>query len=309
MERDWLYRGAQRRHSAAPNKNLSSSVSCLEAKRSMIDRTAQLPVVQQCKLLDLARSSARYRRKGPSAAQLQLQRRVDEIYTRCPYAGSRMIRDILRLQGFSVGRERVRKLMRKMGIVALAPKPNTSKPAVGHKIYPYLMKTLAVDAPNVAWCTDITYIRISGGFVYMVAVMDWYSRKILAWRLSNSLDSRFCLEALEEAFEHYGAPQVFNTDQGAQFTSNEWIKALEERKVRISMDGKGRATDNAFIERFWRSLKYEEVYLHEYDTMAKARRRIRSYVEHYNAARPHSGNAGKTPDSCYIQGYLQPKVA
>lgn len=256
-------------------------------------------VVRQCKLLGLARSTALYRPKEASDRDLELQKRIDEVYTRHPFFGSRQIRNTLRDEGIQVGRRRIRRLMRVMGLEALAPKPNTSKPAKGHTVYPYLMRNVVIDQPNAAWCADITYIRVRGGFVYMVAIMDWHSRKILAWRLSNTMDSTFCIEALREAIGRYGPPAVFNTDQGAQFTSGDWIGVLKAHKIRISMDGKGRATDNAFIERFWRSLKYEEVYLHDYTSVALARKRIADYVAFYNQLRPHQGNDGRAPDKVY----------
>jgi putative transposase len=261
----------------------------------MIDKSATLTVSKQCELLELPRSSAYYKPLGPSASELLLMRRIDEIYTEFPFFGSRQMVRMLRTFGHNVGRNRVRRLMRKMGLEALCPKPNLSKPAPGHKVYPYLMKNLSIDGPNQAWCADITYIRLDGGFVYLVAIMDWYSRKILAWELSNSLDENFCVKALKDALASNPTPWVMNTDQGSQFTGQQWTGLLQKRQIKISMDGKGRALDNVFVERFWRSLKYEEVYRREYEDYQDAKRHIKAYIKLYNHRRPHSGLGGKNP--------------
>ncbi len=232
----------------------------------MIDRTHSLPVSRQCRLLDLNRSTVYYQPKGVSDEDLKLMRLIDEIHLKRPFYGSRRIRDDLQGLGYPVNRKKVQRLMRQMGIMALYPKRNTSRPGKGHKIYPYLLKGLTIDRPNQVWATDLTYIPMARGFVYVVAIMDWYSRKVLAWRVSNSMDADPCVEALEEAISCYGVPDIFNTDQGSQFTSDAFTGVLKEAGIKISMDGKGRWVDNVFVERLWRSLKYEEVYLKAYDT-------------------------------------------
>lgn len=249
-------------------------------------------------MLGLPRSTAYYKAVGPDAKTLELMRCIDEIYTQCPFFGSRQMRRMLRTIGHNVGRRRVRRLMRLMGLEALCPKPNLSKPAPGHKVYPYLMKHLVVTRPNQAWCADITYIRLEGGFVYLVAIMDWFSRKVLSWELSNSMEASFCVNALNRAIEKHGYPEVMNTDQGAQFTGESWIGVLTG-KVQISMDGRGRALDNVFVERLWRSLKYEEVYRREYEDIADACHHIASYFEFYNERRPHSSLHDLTPDNVH----------
>jgi putative transposase len=261
----------------------------------MIAKEEKLPITRQCELIDLPRSSAYYKPIGRAAKDLELMRLIDGIYTEFPYYGTRQMRRALRVMGWKVGRRRVRRLMRLMGLEALCPKPNLSKPAAGHKIYPYLMKGLKINRPNQAWCADITYIRLDGGFVYLVAIMDWYSRKILAWELSNSMDASFCVKALQRAIALYGAPEVMNTDQGSQFTGDDWITVLKAHRIRISMDGRGRALDNVFVERFWRTLKYEEVYRREYSGIANARKHLTDYIETYNTRRPHSSLNDRTP--------------
>jgi len=253
----------------------------------MIDRAEKLPITQQCRLLEVARSSFYYRLKPIPEADLELMRRIDEIHLKLPFYGSRRIRDRLQDDGYYVNRKRVQRLMRQMGIAALHPKRNTSKPRKGHKIYPYLLKALTIDRPNQVWCADICYIPMARGFLYLVAVMDWYSRKVLSWRLSNTLDPDFCVEALQEALDGYGAPEIFNTDQGAQFTSEAFTDVLRASEITISMDGKGRWLDNVFIERLWRSLKYEEVYLKAYESVAEARKSIGDYFAFYNQERRH----------------------
>lgn len=255
----------------------------------------KMPLARQCRLLGLARSTAYHRpRTGPDK-DAKLRNRIDELYTRWPFFGTRQMRDFLRRDGWSVGRKRVRRLMKLMGLEAQCPKPNLSRPAKGHKIYPYLMRGLRIDRPNKAWCADITYIRMQEGFMYLVAVMDWHSRKVLSWALSNTLDTGFCLRALEAAIQSHGVPEVCNTDQGSQFTSSEWTGALKRHGIRISMDGRGRALDNAFVERLWRSLKYEEVYRREYQGVADLRHHLEVYFEFYNHERPHSSLGRQTP--------------
>lgn len=259
----------------------------------------KLPLTRQCRLLGLSRSTAYHRPGTQTDKDARLRNRFDELYTEMPFFGSRQMRDYLRLEGWKVGRKRIQRLMRLMGLQAQCPKPNLSRPAKGHKVYPYLMKSIRVNRPNLAWCADITYIRMEKGFMYLVAVMDWYSRKVLSWSLSNTLDPGFCCRALEEAIRKHGVPQVFNTDQGSQFTSSKWIKALKDHGIRISMDGRGRALDNAFVERLWRSLKYEEVYRREYQGVDELRHHIGAYFAFYNHRRPHSSLEGRTPASVH----------
>lgn len=267
----------------------------------MIDRSNRSPsVVRQCRLLGLPRSSAYYVPSGAGKKGLELMRRIDKLYMTCPFYGSRQMTRALRRDGLRVNRKKVRRLMRMMGLEAQCPKPNLSKPAPGHTVYPYLMKSLKVDRPNQAWCADITYIRLEEGFVYLVAIMDWFSRKVLAWELSNSLDTAFCTEALQRAFRTHGTPEVFNTDQGCQFTSQEWTELLKERGIRISMDGRGRALDNVFVERLWRSVKYEEVYRREYRDMSEARHHLAVYFDFYNRRRPHSMLEDRTPAEAHV---------
>lgn len=255
----------------------------------------KIPVSRQCCLIGLPRSTAYYRPKSPSRKDSALCKRIDEIYTDYPFFGSRQMRNTLRREGWIVGRKRIQRLMRLMGLEAQCPKPNLSRPAKGHKVYPYLMKSMQVDRPNHAWCADITYVRMEQGFMYLVAVMDWHSRKVLSWELSNTLDSDFCVNAFEKALWANGSPRVFNTDQGSQFTSSKWIKALSSRGILISMDGRGRALDNVFVERLWRSLKYEEVYQREYHDVAHLKGSLAKYFEFYNHRRPHAALDGKTP--------------
>ena len=275
----------------------------------MIDRTHALPVTRQCKLLNLNRSSVYYQPTGNSDEDLRLMRRIDEMHLKRPFYGSRRVRDWLQDEGFAVNRKRVQRLMRQMGITALYPKANTSRPGKGHKIYPYLLKGLAIDRPNQVWASDICYVPMARGFVYVVAIMDWYSRKVLAWRVANTMDADFCVEALEEALCRYGAPEIFNTDQGAQFTSEAFTGALKAVGIRISMDGKGRWVDNVFVERLWRSLKYEEVYLKAYETVAEARQSMANYFRFYNRERRHQGLNRQTPDKVYEGSMMWPAAA
>jgi putative transposase len=268
----------------------------------MIDREHELPVVRQCEVLGLSHSTAYYQPVPVPEADLVLMRRIDELHLRWPFLGSRKLRDVLHAEGFAVGRKHVATLMGRMGVSALYRKPKTSTPGTGaaHRVYPYLLKHLAIDTPNQVWATDITYLPMAKGFMYLVAIMDWASRRVLAWRLSNTLTTDFCVEALNEALAKYGTPEIFNTDQGAQFTSVGFTSVLESRGIRISMDGRGRWVDNVFVERLWRSVKYEEVYLHAYGSVAEARARLRVYFDFYNRIRPHQGLERLTPDAVYF---------
>ena len=275
----------------------------------MIDRTHNLPVVRQCEILELARSTAYYTPKPTSPEDLALMRRIDELHLDYPFAGSRMLRDLLHNAGQPVGRKRVRRLMRQMRIEALYRKPNTSRRHAAHPIYPYLLRTLNIERPNHVWATDITYIPMRRGFVYLVAIVDWYSRRVLAWRLSNTLTTDFCIEALEEAITRYGTPDIFNTDQGSQFTSAEFTGILKENGIRISMDGKGCWRDNVFVERLWRTIKYEEVYLKAYDSVSHAKASLGQFIMFYNSRRPHQTFAGKTPDMIYFANLPQENLA
>ena len=275
----------------------------------MIDRTHALPVTRQCQLLNLNRSSVYYQPTGVSDEDLRLMWRIDEMHLQRPFYGSRRIRDWLQDEGVAINRKRVQRLMRQMGITALYPKANTSRPGKGHKIYPYLLRGLEIDRPNQVWAADICYVPMARGFVYVVAIMDWYSRKVLAWQVANTMDADFCVEALEEAMRRYGAPEIFNTDQGAQFTSEAFTGVLKAAGIRISMDGKGRWVDNVFVERLWRSLKYEEVYLKAYETVAEARQGMASYFRFYNHERRHQGLDRQTPDQVYEGSVLWPVAA
>ena len=266
----------------------------------MIDREqAELSVRRQCELLRVSRSGLYYEPEPTSPEQLTLMRRIDELHLKYPFYGSRKLSDQLRREGKEANRKRVQRLMRLMGLEAMAPKPKTSEPHPEHVVYPYLLRGLTISRVNQVWATDITYIPMKAGFVYLVAIMDWYSRRVLSWRLSNTMDSSFCVEALEEALERFGKPEIFNTDQGAQFTADAFTKPLRERGIAISMDGKGRCLDNVFVERLWRSLKYEEVYLHAYDSVPEARARIGAYFAFYNDERPHQALGYQTPAAFY----------
>ena len=258
-----------------------------------------LSLSRQCRLLSISRSSFYYAPKGESASSLALMRRIDELFLKYPFYGSRQMARQLRRDGVRVGRHRVRRLMRLMGLEAIYQAPRTSVPHPAHRVYPYLIKGLAIDRPDQVWCADITYIPVQRGFLYLVAIMDWASRHVLAWRLSNTLDSRFCVEALDEALSRHGKPAIFNTDQGSQFTSLAFTGRLRAADVRISMDGRGRCMDNIFIERLWRSLKYEAVYLHELADGFAAERVIGDWIGFYNTVRPHSALAGRTPAEAY----------
>lgn len=267
----------------------------------MMDRTHELPVLRQCQILQLARSTAYYQPQPISTEDLELMRRIDELHLEMPYAGARMLSRLLKREGNPVGRKRVKTLMHRMGIQALYRKPNTSKPHPEHKVYPYLLRSLEISRPNHVWAADITYIPMKRGFVYLFAVLDWASRRVLSWRLSNTMTTDFCLEAVQEAIDRYGKPEIFNTDQGSQFTSQEFTGLLKEHDIRISMDGKGCWRDNVFVERLWRSVKYEEVYLHAYDTVSAAKAGLQRYFTRYNQLRPHSSLDDKTPDEFYYE--------
>ena len=266
----------------------------------MIDRSHALPLARQAGALGVSRSSLYYAPRPVSAADLALMRRMDKLHLDYPFAGSRMLRDLLAAEGFKAGRLHVATLMKRMGIEALYRRPNTSKPAPGHKIYPYLLGKLPVTRPNQVWAMDITYIPMARGFVYLAAVVDWFSRRVLSWRLSITMEAAFCIEALEEALAHYGGPEIFNTDQGSQFTSHDFTSVLLRNDIAISMDGKGAWRDNVFVERLWRSIKYEEVYLRAYDSVAEARASIGRYLTFYNGRRPHSSLDRRTPDQAYF---------
>ncbi len=275
----------------------------------MIERGHELPVTRQAKLLKLSRSSVYYQPRPVSPADLAVMRRIDELHLDYPFAGSRMLRDLLRGEGIAIGRQRVATMMKRMGIEALYRCPNTSKPAPGHKVYPYLLRGLAIVRPNQVWAMDITYIPMARGFVYLAAVVDWFSRRVLAWRVSITMEVEFCLEAVEEALARHGRPEIFNTDQGSQFTSAGLHRLLLDNAIAISMDGKGAWRDNVFVERLWRSVKYEEVYLRAYDSVAEARASIGRYLDFYNGKRPHSSLDARTPDHAYFERLPQVAAA
>jgi putative transposase len=266
----------------------------------MIDRRHDLSIARQARVLGISRGSVYYLPRPVAAADLALMRRIDELHLDYPFAGSRMLQGLLRAEGHCVGRRHVATLMKKMGIEALYRRPNTSKPAPGHKIYPYLLRNLPVTRPNHVWAMDITYIAMARGFVYLAAVVDWFSRRVLSWRLSITLEADFCIEAVEEALARHGKPDIFNTDQGSQFTSVDFIKVLKDAEIAISMDGKGAWRDNVFVERLWRTIKYEEVYLHAYASVPEARAALARYLTFYNSRRPHSSLDRQTPDQAYF---------
>jgi putative transposase len=269
-------------------------------RKAMIRRDHPvLSLSRQCEILSMSRSSFYYRPKGESAENLVLMRRIDELFLKYPFYGSRQMTRQLQREGIAVGRHRVRRLMRLMGLEAIYQAPKTSKPHPEHRIYPYLLKGLPITRPDHVWCADITYIPVVRGFLYLVAIMDWASRHILAWRLSNTMDAGFCVAALSEALARYGKPEIFNSDQGSQFTSFDFTGVLKNADVTISMDGRGRCMDNIFIERLWRSLKYEAVHLHELVDGFHAERVIAEWIDFYNTERPHSALGGKTPAEAY----------
>nr|WP_154724814.1 IS3 family transposase [Candidatus Contendobacter odensis] len=294
MERDFL---------AKVQQNVST-----DRRREMIDRAcSEISIVQQCELLGIARSTFYHRPCGARVEKLSLMHRIDELFLDYPFYGSRQMARQLRREGRKVGRHRVRRLMALMGLRAIYRKPRTSDPGAEHKVYPYLLRDLAVTKADQVWCADITYIPMRKGFLYLMTIMDWYSRKVLSGPLSNTLETHFCLSALEEALACSGVPEIFNSDQGSPFTSLEFTDALKARGIRISMDGRGRWRDNVFIERFWRSLKYECVYLHAFDTGSQAREGIARWITFYNNARPHSAHGIKTPGEVYAQSIALPK--
>jgi putative transposase len=260
-----------------------------------------LSIVQQCRLLSISRSGWYYESKGEPPLNLSLMRMIDEQFLITPYYGSRQMARHLRRMGYCISRKRIRRLMRLMGLKAIYQSPRTSVPNPEHVIYPYLLNGLDINRSNQVWCADITYIPIKRGFLYLVAIMDWYSRKVLSWRISNTMDAGFCVEALEEAITHYGKPEIFNTDQGRQFTSFSFTNILKDHEIKISMDGKGRWMDNVFLERVWRSLKYECVYLHNFENGREAKSLIGNWITHYNTSRPHSTFDGQTPHEVYVK--------
>jgi putative transposase len=270
-------------------------------RRERIDPAhPRLSISRQCRLLAIGRSTFYGPATGESPLNLALMRLIDEQFLETPWYGSRQMARHLRRQGHEVGRKRVRRLMAKIGVQAVYQRPKTSQPHPEHKVWPYLLRDLTIDRPNQVWCADITYLPMRRGFLYLVAIMDWATRKILAWRVSNTLHADFCIEALEEALARHGPPGIFNTDQGGQFTSPRFTDVLRDADVRISMDGKGRWMDNVFIERLWRSLKYECIYLHAFETGSELRVGVRRWVDYYNAHRPHSALGGKTPDEAHV---------
>ncbi len=262
---------------------------------------SKLSVSRQCDLLGLPRSS--YYRCAQvvesKAEDLALMRLIDELYTKYPFYGTRKMRDHLRRQGHRINRKKVQRLMRIMGLQSVAPKPNTSQPAPSHPVYPYRLRGLIIDRPGQVWCTDLTYIRLKSGFVYLVAIMDWYSRKVLSWEVSSTMDASFCVSALERALRLYPAPGIFNSDQGSQFTSEAFTSVLKRHDITISMDGKGRCMDNIFVERLWRSVKYEDIYLKEYESISVLCKGLKSYFHFYNTVRPHQSFEGATPEEKY----------
>ena len=268
-----------------------------------------LSIERQCALVSISRSGYYYQPTGETELNMRLMRLIDEQHMKAPFYGARQMARHLRRQGYIVGRKRIRRLMAKMELAALYQRPRTTIPCKDHVIYPYLLRDLIIDRPNQVWCTDITYIPMRRGFLYLVAIMDWASRKVLAWRLSNTMEVEFCIEALEEALAKHGKPEIFNTDQGSQFTSLEFTGVLKAANVLISMDGKGRWMDNVFIERLWRSLKYECVYLHASETASETRAGIAGWVEYYNSERPHSTFDGQVPDEVYMPRPIAQKLA
>jgi len=259
----------------------------------------RLSVARQCELVSISRSGFHYQPAGETTLNLALMRLIDAQFLETPWYGSRQMARHLRREGYVVGRKRVRRLMAKMGLAPIYQRPRTTIPHPEHRIHPYLLRDLVIIRPNQVWCADITYIPMRRGFLYLIAVMDWSSRKVLSWRVSNTMDVEFCIEALEDAMQRFGCPEIFNTDQGSQFTSPRFTGVLKEANVRISMDGRGRWMDNVFIERLWRSLKYECVYLHAFETGSELRAGLSGWIAYYNARRPHSGLAGQTPDEAY----------
>ena len=278
-------------------------------RKAMIDKSHKAPVTTQCRLLELNRSTVYYQAQDVLEADLELMRQIDPIHLKYPFYGSRRIRDWFEDHGMKVNRKRIQRLMRLMAIEAIYPKKRTSQPGKGHKIYPYLLRGLEIKHVNQVWATDITYIPMAKGFLYLVAIIDLYSRKVLSWKLSNTMDNSFCVEALQEAIDLYGTPEIFNTDQGVQFTSQDFTGVLKLHNIAISMDGKGRWMDNVFIERLWRSIKYEEVYLKAYQNVSQAKIGIIDWFIFYNTERRHQALRRKTPDTVYYTGLTLKKVA
>lgn len=274
----------------------------------MIDRGHALSVTQQAELVGIARSTVYYLPRPVSPEDLALMKQIDALHTEFPFAGSRMLRDLLAYEGSKVGRRHVKTLMRRMGIEALYRRPRTTKPEPGHKIFPYLLRGVTVERANQVWAMDITYIPMAKGFVYLAAVIDWFSRRVLSWRVSITMEASFCIAALEEALAKYGRPEIFNTDQGSQFTCPAFIEVLRKNGIKVSMDGKGAWRDNVFVERLWRSVKYEEVYLRAYDSVSAARERLGAYLDWYNRRRPHSSLDGRTPDQAYFSQQRTPPI-
>jgi putative transposase len=270
----------------------------------MVNTTGKLSVRRQCHLLSLNRSGLDYKPVGPSQDDVEVMREIDREHTRHSFYGSRKIVIALATAGYTVNRKRVQRLMRVMGIEAVAPGPNTSRSRKEDVKYPYLLRGLTIDRPNQVWATDITYIPLHHGFAYLVAVIDWYSRFVLSWRLSNSMDSSFCIDALDEAIERFGRPDIFNSDQGSQFTDKDFAQRLIDKHIAISRDGKGRCLDNVFVERLWRSLKYEDVYLNDYQKMPEARVGIGAYMDFFNDERPHAALGNRTPREIYLPAKL-----
>jgi putative transposase len=266
----------------------------------MIMREHELSVTKQAKALRISRGSVYYLPRPVSATDLEIMRLLDRLHLDFPFAGSRMLRGLLAAEGWKVGRRHVKTLMKRMGIEALYRRPRTTKPEPGHKIYPYLLRGMGIVRPNQAWAMDITYIPMARGFVYLAVVLDWFSRRVLSWRVSITMEAAFCVETLEDALAHHGKPDIFNTDQGSQFTGAAFTGALTDNGIAISMDGKGAWRDNVFVERLWRSVKYEEVYLRAYDGVSEARASIGRYLNFYNGRRPHSSLDGVTPDQAYF---------
>jgi putative transposase len=272
----------------------------MSERRAQIHTAHKLPRRRRCELLDVARSTAYYRPTPIGDDDLRMMRLIDEVHLELPFYGSRRIGDELEARGHPTNRKRVQRLMRLMGLSALYPRRRTSQPGKGHKIYPYRLKDLCIDRANQVWASDICYIPMAKGFMYLVAIMDWHTRRVLSWRVSNTLDSGFCIEALEEALERFGPPEIFNTDQGAQFTCESFTEVLKAHDIEISMDGKGRWVDNVFVERLWRSVKYEDVYLRAYETPVELRAGLTRYFDFYNARRRHSALDRRTPDAVYF---------
>ena len=266
----------------------------------MIDRAHDLPITKQAAALNISRGSIYYLPRPVSAVDLAFMRRIDELHLEFPFAGSRLLRDLLAGEGRKIGRRHVTTLMKRMGIEALYRRPRTTKPEPGHKIYPYLLRGVAITRPNQVWAMDITYIPMARGFVYLAVVLDWFSRRVLSWRVSITMEAAFCVEALQEALAKHGKPETFNTDQGSQFTGAAFTGVLIKNGIAISMDGRGAWRDNVFVERLWRSVKYEEVYLKAYDSVSEARASIGRYLDFYNRRRPHTGLDRRTPDQAYF---------